>query len=172
MPSEKEESARDSSLWQRAPIIISPDTASGRMQATCSCQTRLCRRHRQTGSSNRKARIILRSWAGVGTHPTLRIHGQRQKSALSRRPSAVGRLRTGKGSGAASADPEGAPARRADVRPQCTMLLNAILSDSARLCAAWVEFAFRTVRGPAQPNLRCSYEAQRSTTKSDAHEIG
>ena len=30
----------------------------------------------------------------------------------------LGRLRTAKGSGAASADPEGAPARRADVRPQ------------------------------------------------------
>jgi hypothetical protein len=49
------------------------------------------------------------------------------------------------------------------------MLVYAILSDSARLCAAWVEFAFRTLRRPAQPNLRCAYEAQRSTTKSDAH---
>jgi hypothetical protein len=49
------------------------------------------------------------------------------------------------------------------------MLVHAILSDSARLCAAWVEFAFRTLRRPAQPNLRCAYEAQRSTTKSDAH---
>ena len=37
------------------------DTASGRMQATCLCQTRLCRRHRQTGSSNRKVRSALQS---------------------------------------------------------------------------------------------------------------
>ena len=34
-----------------------------------------------------KARSTLQSRAGVGTHPTLRIYGQRQKSALSRRPS-------------------------------------------------------------------------------------
>ncbi len=142
------------------------------MQATCSCQTRLCRRHRQTGGSNRKARIILQSWAGIGTHPALLIYGQRQKSALSRRPSAVGRLRTAKGSGAARADPQRAPARRADVHPRCPMLAHAILTDSARLCAARVEFAFRTLRRPAQPNLRCAYEAQRSTTKSDAHTVG
>ena len=38
------------------------------MQATCSCHTRLCRRHRQTGSSNRKARSTLQSrWALVRT---------------------------------------------------------------------------------------------------------
>ncbi len=39
MPSEQEESARDSSLWQRARIIIWPDAASGRMQAACSACT-------------------------------------------------------------------------------------------------------------------------------------
>ena len=90
----------------------------GCMRTACSCHTRLCRQHRQTGSSNMKARSTLQSRADVGTYPTLRIYGQRQKSALSRRPSAVWRLRTTKGSGAARADPEGAPARRADVRPQ------------------------------------------------------
>ena len=38
------------------------------MQATCSCHTRLCRRRRQTGSSNRKARSTLQSrWALVLT---------------------------------------------------------------------------------------------------------
>ena len=50
------------------------------------------------------------------------------------------------------------------------MLVHAILTDSARLCAAWVEFAFRTVQRPAQPSLRRAQETQRSTTKSDAHE--
>jgi hypothetical protein len=117
-----------------------------------------------------KARSTLQSRAGVGTHPTLRIYGQRQKSAVSRRPSAVGRLRTAMGSRAARADPEGAPARRADVRPRLTMLVNAILTDSARLCAAWIEFAFRTLRRPAQPNLRCAYGAKSSVGRSDAHE--
>ena len=139
------------------------------MQVTCSCQTRLCRQHRQTGSSNMKARSTLQSRAGVGTHPTLRICGRRQKSALSRRPSAGGRLRTAKGSGAARADQERAPARRADVRPRCPMLVHAILTDSARLCAAWVEFAFRTVQRPAQPNLRRAQDAKSSVSKSDAH---
>ena len=33
MPSDQEESALDSSLWQRARIIIWPDSATGRMQA-------------------------------------------------------------------------------------------------------------------------------------------
>ncbi len=61
MPSEQEESARDSSLWQRAHMILCSDTATGRMQATRSCHTRLCRRHRQTRSSNRKARSTLQS---------------------------------------------------------------------------------------------------------------
>jgi hypothetical protein len=51
------------------------------------------------------------------------------------------------------------------------MLVNAILANSARLCAAWVEFAFRTVQRPAQPNLRCAQEIQQPTTKSDAHTI-
>ena len=49
------------------------------------------------------------------------------------------------------------------------MLTHAILTDSARLCAARVEFAFRTVRRPAQPNLRRAQETQQPTTKSDAH---
>ena len=49
------------------------------------------------------------------------------------------------------------------------MLVNAILTDSARLCAAWVEFAFRTVQRPAQPNLRRAQETQQPTTRSDAH---
>ena len=59
------------------------------MQATCSCRTRLCRRHRQTGSSNRKARSTLQSrWASVLTHtmmqmsPRATVPGYRQ----SRRP--------------------------------------------------------------------------------------
>ena len=51
------------------------------------------------------------------------------------------------------------------------MLVNAILTDSARLCAAWVEFAFRTVQRPAQPNLRRAQETQQPTTRSDAHEM-
>ena len=51
MPSEQEECMRDSSLWQRAHMVLCSDTATGRMQATRSCHTRLCRRHRQTGSS-------------------------------------------------------------------------------------------------------------------------
>ena len=49
------------------------------------------------------------------------------------------------------------------------MLVNAILTDSARLCAALVEFAFRTVQRPAQPNLRRAYGAKSSVGKSDAH---
>ena len=49
------------------------------------------------------------------------------------------------------------------------MLVNAILTDSARLCAAWVEFAFRTVQRPAQPNLRRAQDAKSSVSKSDAH---
>jgi hypothetical protein len=61
MPSEQEECMRDSSLWQRAHMILCSDTATGRMQATRSCHTRLCRRHRQPGSSNRKARSTLQS---------------------------------------------------------------------------------------------------------------
>ena len=43
-------------------MILCSDTATGRMQATCSC------RHRLTGSSNRKARSTLQSrWALVLT---------------------------------------------------------------------------------------------------------
>ena len=49
------------------------------------------------------------------------------------------------------------------------MLVSATLTDSARLCAAWVEFAFRTVQRPAQPNLRRAQETQQPTTRSDAH---
>jgi hypothetical protein len=61
------------------------------MQATCSCHTRLCRRHRQTGSSNRRARSTLQSrWASVLSHwhtmmqmsPRATVPGYRQ----SRRP--------------------------------------------------------------------------------------
>jgi hypothetical protein len=51
------------------------------------------------------------------------------------------------------------------------MLVYAILSDSARLCAARVEFAFRTVQRPAQPNLRRAQKTQPSVGKFDAHEI-
>ena len=69
MPSEQETSVRNSSLWQRAHMILCSDTATGRMQATRSCHTRLCRRHRQPGSSNRKARSTLqRRCALVLTH--------------------------------------------------------------------------------------------------------
>jgi hypothetical protein len=43
-------------------------------QATCSCHTRLCRRHRQTRSSNRKARRTLQSrWALVPTPTWLQM---------------------------------------------------------------------------------------------------
>ncbi len=49
------------------------------------------------------------------------------------------------------------------------MLVHAILRDSARLCAAWVEFAFRTLQRPAQPNLRRAQETQQPTTRFDAH---
>ena len=59
------------------------------MQATCSCHTRLCRRRRQTGSSNGKARSTLQSrWALVLTptwmqmSPRATVPGYRQ----SRRP--------------------------------------------------------------------------------------
>ena len=73
-PSEQEESARNSSLWQRAHMILCSDTATGRMQATRSCHTRLCRRHRQTGSSNRKARSTLQSrCALVLTHTWMQM---------------------------------------------------------------------------------------------------
>jgi hypothetical protein len=93
------------------------------MQATCSCHTRLCPRHRQTGSWNRKAWSALHGRTfgpnfGVGTHPTLLyIHTARdmnptRTSIRARRP-----FCGLNGSGAARADPEGAPARRADVRP-------------------------------------------------------
>ncbi len=48
------------------------------MQAACSCHTRLCRRHRQPGSSNRKARSTLQSrWASVITP----IYGCRRRRA-------------------------------------------------------------------------------------------
>ena len=40
------------------------------MQATCSCHTRLCRRRRQTGSSNRKARSTLQSRRALVLTPT------------------------------------------------------------------------------------------------------
>ena len=44
------------------------------MQAACSCHTRLCRRHRQTGSSNRKARSTLQSrWASVLAHTWMQM---------------------------------------------------------------------------------------------------
>ena len=49
------------------------------------------------------------------------------------------------------------------------MLVNAILTDSARLCAARVEFAFRTVQRPAQPSLRRAYDANLSVSRSNAH---
>jgi len=59
------------------------------MQATCSCHTLLCRRRRQTGSSNGKARSTLQSrWALVLTptwmqmSPRATVPGYRQ----SRRP--------------------------------------------------------------------------------------
>jgi hypothetical protein len=58
-------------------------------------------------------------------------YGKRHESALCRRPSAVWRHRTAKGSGAARADPEGAPARRADIRPQ-EATLNKRHSDRER----------------------------------------
>ena len=41
---------------------------------TCSCQTRLCRRHGQMGSSNRKARIALQSrWALLLTNRCMQM---------------------------------------------------------------------------------------------------
>jgi hypothetical protein len=40
------------------------------MQATCSCRTRLCRRRRQTGSSNRRARSTLQSRRALVLTPT------------------------------------------------------------------------------------------------------
>jgi hypothetical protein len=44
------------------------------MLATCSCHARLCRRHRQKGSSNRKARSTLQSqWALLLTHTWIKI---------------------------------------------------------------------------------------------------
>ena len=49
------------------------------------------------------------------------------------------------------------------------MLVYAILTNSARLCAAWVEFASRTLQRPAEPNLRRAQETQQPTTRSDAH---
>jgi hypothetical protein len=79
MPSEQEECMRDSSLWQRAHMILCSDTATGRMQATRSCHTRLCRRHRQPGSSNRKARstlqrrcalVLTRTWMHMSPNAT------------------------------------------------------------------------------------------------------
>ena len=76
MPSEQEEYVRDSSLWQRAHMIVCSETAIGRMQAARSCHTprRLCRRHRHTGSSNRKARSTLQSrWASVLTHTWMQM---------------------------------------------------------------------------------------------------
>ena len=51
------------------------------------------------------------------------------------------------------------------------MLVHAILHDSARLCAAWVEFAFHTLQLPAQHNLRRAQETQQPTTRSDAHTV-
>ena len=49
------------------------------------------------------------------------------------------------------------------------MLVYAILTDSACLFAARVEFALRTLQRPAQPNLRRAYGAKSSVGKSDAH---
>ena len=49
------------------------------------------------------------------------------------------------------------------------MLVHAILTNSARLCAAWVEFAFRTVQRPAQPNLRRAQDALQKIGGTDAH---
>ncbi len=51
------------------------------------------------------------------------------------------------------------------------MLVHAILSDSARLCAAWVEFAFPTLRRPAQPSLRRAQDALQKIGGTDTHEI-
>ncbi len=50
------------------------------------------------------------------------------------------------------------------------MLVHAVLTDSARLCAARVEFAFRTVRRPAQPNLRRAQDALQKIGGTDAPE--
>jgi hypothetical protein len=73
------------------------------MQAMCSCHTRLCRRHRRTGSSNRKARSTLQScWALVltptwmqmsprATVPSYRVGGSVGRAAL--------RLETGRAAG-------------------------------------------------------------------------
>ena len=53
------------SLQRPLQILLARALQRGRivhsMQAACSCHTRLCRRHRQTGSSNRKARSTLQS---------------------------------------------------------------------------------------------------------------
>ena len=51
------------------------------------------------------------------------------------------------------------------------MLVHAILTDSARLCAVWAEFAFRTVQRPAQPSLRRAQDALQKIGGTDAHEI-
>ena len=41
---------------------------------TCSCHTRLCRRHGQTGSSNRKTRSALQGrWAFLDTHTWMQM---------------------------------------------------------------------------------------------------
>ena len=51
------------------------------------------------------------------------------------------------------------------------MLVHAILTNSARLCAAWVEFAFRTLQRPAQPNLRRAQDALQKIGGTNEHEI-
>ena len=51
------------------------------------------------------------------------------------------------------------------------MLVYAIMTNSARLCAARVEFACRTLQRPAQPNLRRAQETQQPTTRFDAHKV-
>ena len=51
------------------------------------------------------------------------------------------------------------------------MLVHAILTNSARLCAASVEFAFRTLQRPAQPNLRRAQDALQKIGGSNEHEI-
>jgi hypothetical protein len=51
------------------------------------------------------------------------------------------------------------------------MLVHAILTNSARLCAAWVEFALRTLQRPAQPNLRRAQDALQKIGGTNAHEI-
>jgi hypothetical protein len=51
------------------------------------------------------------------------------------------------------------------------MLVHAILTNSARLCAARVEFTLRTLQRPAQPNLRRAQDALQKIGGTNAHEI-